>query len=73
MMLEGMEKWLKEEEEEEKLADFESFLLSANGRIDLLPELVISYWFSCFKLFLLVLFCLFARIFCVRFQKAFFT
>jgi hypothetical protein len=43
MMLEGMEKWLKEEEEEEKLADFESFLLSANGRIDLLPELVISY------------------------------
>jgi hypothetical protein len=42
-MLEGMEKWLKEEEEEEKLADFESFLLSANGKIDQLPGFVISY------------------------------
>jgi hypothetical protein len=72
-MLEGMEKWLKEEEEEEKLEDFESFLLSANGRIDQLPGFVISYRFSCFKLFLLVLFCLFARIFCVRSKKPFFT
>ncbi len=37
-----MEQWLKEEEEEEKLADFESFLLSANRSIDQLPGLVIS-------------------------------
>jgi hypothetical protein len=42
-MLEGMEKWPKLEEEEEKLADFESFLLSANGRIDQHPGFVISY------------------------------
>jgi hypothetical protein len=69
MMLEGMEKWMKEEEEEEKVADFESFLLSANGKIEQLPGFVISYRFSCFKLFLLVLFCPFARIFCVQFQK----
>ncbi len=41
-----METWLKEEEEEEKLADFESFLLSANGKIGQLPGLVISY--TCF-------------------------
>jgi hypothetical protein len=41
-MLEGMEKWPKEEEEEEKLANFESFLLSAKGRIDQRPGFVIS-------------------------------
>jgi hypothetical protein len=70
-MLKGMEKWLKEEEEEEKLADFESFLLSANGRIDQHPGFVISYRFSCFKLFLPVLFCPFARIFCIQLQKTF--
>ncbi len=67
-----MEKWPKEEEEEEKVADFESFLLSANGKIEQLPGFVISYRFSCFiKLFLPVLFCPFARIFCIQFQKSF--
>jgi hypothetical protein len=50
-MLEGMEKWPKEEEEEEKLADFESFLLSANEKIDQLPGLVISD--TCFNYFCL--------------------
>ncbi len=49
-----MEQWLKEEEEEEKLADFESFLLSANERIDQLPGLVISD--TCFNYFCLCYF-----------------
>ncbi len=59
MMLEGMEKWLKEEEEEEKLADFESFLLSANGKIDKMPGFVISYRFLVLNYFCL---CYFVRL-----------